>query len=126
LIVFGNVGPFHLQIMAIFSIALNIKLIHHVCSTYLLHSCVIVDDNTILQGLGPNVNFSAQMPVLNILFFKQCLKSWQQQWVFFELIFILQFFLEKKLGKIVGFQCRMCVFKAEKFYFREIKKLPII
>jgi hypothetical protein len=63
---------------------------------------VIVDDNTILQGFGPNVNFSAQMPVLNILIFYR---------VFFVLIFILQFFGEKKLGKIVGFQCKMCFLK---------------
>jgi hypothetical protein len=88
--------------MAIFSIALNIKLIHHVCSTYLLHSCVIVD-NTILQGLGPNVNLSAKMPVLNILLFFTVFEILAAAVSFFVLIFILQFFFGEKAWENCGF-----------------------
>jgi len=95
--------------MAIFSIALNIKLIHHVCSTYLLHSCVIVD-NTILQGLGPNMNLSAQMPVLNILLFFTVFEILAAAVSFLCVDFYFAiFFWRKSLGKLWVFSVK-CVF----------------
>jgi hypothetical protein len=70
----------------------------------------VIVDNTILQGLGPNVNFSAQMPMLNILFFYSEILAAAVSFLCVDFYFAI-FFLERKLGKIVGFQFKMCFLK---------------